>query len=316
MALPVSEEKNMKETALVIMAAGIGSRYGAGIKQLAKVGPGGEIIMDYSIHDALGAGFNKVIFIIRKDIEEEFREVIGSRIEKVAKVAYAYQDLQDLPEGYSLPEGRTKPWGTAQAVLAARDLIDCPFIVINADDFYGADGFRKVHDYLVNDMEDQGDKLDLCMAGFILGNTLSENGTVARGVCKVDEDENLISVTETYEVGKKDGVVTGKAGGKDVTLSEKDVVSMNMWGLPASMIKVLKDRFPAFLDQVQEGDLKAEYLLPMVIDDLVREGKATVRVLPTHDRWYGMTYQEDRAYVEEAIRDMIRRGIYKEKLFG
>ena len=305
----------MKETALVIMAAGIGSRYGAGIKQLAKVGPGGEIIMDYSIHDALKAGFDKVIFIIRKDIEAEFKEVIGNRIEKVAKVQYAYQDLKDLPAGYSLPEGRTKPWGTAQAVLAARDIIDCPFVVINADDFYGADGFRKVHDYLVNDMQEAGDKLDLCMAGFILGNTLSENGTVARGVCKEDAQHHLLSVTETYEVAKRDGKVTGKVKGEDVTLSENDVVSMNMWGLPASMIKVLADRFPAFLDQVPEGDLKAEYLLPMLIDELIQEGRASVTVLPTHDKWYGMTYQEDRAYVEQAIRDMVEKGIYKEKLF-
>lgn len=305
----------MKETALVIMAAGIGSRYGAGIKQLAKVGPGGEIIMDYSIHDALKAGFDRVIFIIRKDIEAEFKEVIGNRIEKVAKVQYAYQDLKDLPAGYSLPEGRTKPWGTAQAVLAARDVIDCPFVVINADDFYGADGFRKVHDYLVNDMQEAGDKLDLCMAGFILGNTLSENGTVARGVCKEDAQHHLLSVTETYEVAKRDGKVTGKVKGEDVTLSENDVVSMNMWGLPASMIKVLEDRFPAFLDNVPEGDLKAEYLLPMLIDELIQEGKASVTVLPTHDKWYGMTYQEDRAYVEQAIRDMVEKGIYKEKLF-
>ena len=305
----------MKETALVIMGAGIGSRYGAGIKQLAKVGPGGEIIMDYSIHDALKAGFDKVIFIIRKDIEAEFKEVIGNRIEKVAKVQYAYQDLKDLPAGYSLPEGRTKPWGTAQAVLAARDIIDCPFVVINADDFYGADGFRKVHDYLVNDMQEAGDKLDLCMAGFILGNTLSENGTVARGVCKEDAQHHLLSVTETYEVAKRDGKVTGKVKGEDVTLSENDVVSMNMWGLPASMIKVLEDRFPAFLDKVPEGDLKAEYLLPMLIDELIQEGKASVTVLPTHDKWYGMTYQEDRAYVEQAIRDMVEKGIYKEKLF-
>lgn len=306
----------MKETALVIMAAGIGSRYGAGIKQLAKVGPGGEIIMDYSIHDALKAGFNKIIFIIRKDIEAEFKEVIGNRIEQGAKVEYAYQDLHDLPEGYTLPAGRTKPWGTAQAILAARDLIDCPFIVINADDFYGAGGFQKVHDYLVNEMTEEGGKLDLCMAGFVLGNTLSENGTVARGVCKADENGHLLSVTETYEVGMTDGVVTGKVNGETVTLSEKDMVSMNMWGLPASMVKVLSDRFPAFLDNVKEGDLKAEYLLPMVIDDLIHEGSAAVKVLPTDDKWYGMTYQEDRAYVEASIRGMIEKGIYKEKLFG
>lgn len=307
----------MKETALVIMAAGIGSRFGTGIKQLAKIGPGGEIIMDYSIHDALAAGFNKVIFIIRKDIEEEFREVIGNRIEKVAKVEYAYQDLHDLPEGYSLPEGRKKPWGTAQAILAARDLIDCPFLVINADDFYGAEGFRSVHDYLVNEMKEDGGKLDLCMAGFRLGNTLSENGTVTRGVCRADENGHLVSVTETFEIAERGGAVSGQSeDGTAVSLSADDIVSMNMWGLPASIVKTLSDRFPVFLDGIRAGDLKAEYLLPSVIDELIHEGKAEVKVLPTHEKWYGMTYQEDRAYVEKAIRDLIARGVYKEKLFG
>lgn len=305
----------MKETALVIMAAGIGSRFGTGIKQLAKVGPGGEIIMDYSIHDALAAGFDKIIFIIRKDIEAEFREVIGNRIEKIAKVQYAYQDLHDLPEGYSLPDGRTKPWGTAQAILAARDLIDCPFIVINADDFYGADGFKKVHDYLVNDMQEDSEKLDLCMAGFVLANTLSENGNVSRGVCAEDEAHHLLSVTETYEVGHRNGGVYGLRNGEEIALSETDLVSMNMWGLPASIIRTLSERFPAFLDQVPAGDLKAEYLLPTVIDQLIHEGKAEVTVLPTQDKWYGMTYHEDCAYVEKAIRKMIDEGKYKEKLF-
>ena len=306
----------MKETALVIMAAGIGSRFGKGIKQLAKVGPSGEIIMDYSIHDALKAGFDKIIFIIRRDIEAEFKEIIGNRIEKVAKVQYAYQELHDLPEGYSLPAGRTKPWGTAQAILAAKDLIDCPFIVINADDYYGADGFLKVHDYLVNRMQEDGEKLDLCMAGFVLENTLSENGNVSRGVCKADEAGRLVSVTETYEVGRRNGGVYGVRGGQEVALSAKDLVSMNMWGLPVSMIKVLEDRFPVFLDAVKEGDLKAEYLLPMVIDQLIREGKAEVAVLPTQDKWFGMTYQEDQAYVEEAIRGMIRAGKYTDPLFS
>ena len=305
----------MKETALVIMAAGIGSRFGTGIKQLAKVGPGGEIIMDYSIHDALEAGFDKIIFIIRKDIEAEFKEVIGNRIEKIAKVQYAYQDLHDLPKGYTLPDGRTKPWGTSQAILAARDLIDCPFIVINADDFYGADGFKKVHDYLVNDMREDSEKLDLCMAGFVLANTLSENGNVSRGVCAEDASHHLLSVTETYEIGRRNGGVFGLRNGEEIRLSETNLVSMNMWGLPASMIGVLADRFPAFLDQIPAGDLKAEYLLPTVIDQLIHEGKAEVTVLPTHDKWYGMTYHEDCAYVEQAIRKMIDEGKYKEKLF-
>ena len=308
----------MKETALVIMAAGIGSRYGKGIKQLAKVGPKGEIIMDYSIHDALKAGFNKVIFIIRKDIEEEFRSVIGDRIEKHVKVCYAFQDLHDLPEGYSVPEGRTKPWGTAQAVLCAKKYIDCPFVVINADDFYGADGFKKVHDYLVNEMDEKAEKLDMCMAGFVLGNTLSDNGTVTRGVCRTDEATGeLISVTETYEIAEKDGKVTGlDKDGNEVVLDMKDRVSMNMWGLPASFLDVLEQGFPVFLDSLKEGDIKAEYLLPKEIDALIKAGKGSVKLLETSDKWYGVTYAEDRQYVEDAIAEMTRKGIYKEGLFG
>lgn len=307
----------MKETALVIMAAGIGSRYGKGIKQLAKVGPKGEIIMDYSIHDALKAGFDKVIFIIRKDIEEEFRSVIGDRIEKHAKVYYAFQDLHDLPEGYSVPEGRTKPWGTAQAVLCAKKYIDCPFVVINADDFYGADGFKKVHDYLVNEMDENAEKLDMCMAGFVLGNTLSDNGTVTRGVCRTDEATGeLISVTETYEIAEKDGKVTGlDKDGNEVKLDMNDRVSMNMWGLPASFLGVLEERFPVFLDSIKEGDIKAEYLLPKEIDALIKAGKGSVKLLETSDKWYGVTYAEDRQYVEDAIRRMTEAGLYKEGLF-
>ena len=307
----------MKETALVIMAAGIGSRYGKGIKQLAKVGPKGEIIMDYSIHDALKAGFNKVIFIIRKDIEEEFRSVIGDRIEKHVKVCYAFQDLHDLPEGYSVPEGRTKPWGTAQAVLCAKKYIDCPFVVINADDFYGADGFKKVHDYLVNEMDEKAEKLDMCMAGFVLGNTLSDNGTVTRGVCRADvATGELISVTETYEIAEKDGKVTGlDKDGNEVALDMKDRVSMNMWGLPASFLDVLEQGFPVFLDSLKEGDIKAEYLLPKEIDALIKAGKGSVKLLETSDKWYGVTYAEDRQYVEDAIRKMTETGLYKEGLF-
>lgn len=305
----------MKETALVIMAAGIGSRFGEGIKQLAKVGPSGEIIMDYSIHDALEAGFDKVIFIIRKDLEAEFKEIIGNRIERHVKVAYAYQELNDLPAGFSVPEGRKKPWGTAQAVLAAKDLIDCPFLVINADDFYGKEGFRKVHDYLVNDMNEEDETLDLCMAGFVLGNTLSDNGTVARGVCCADEAGYLKSVTETFEIGRKDGKITGTdSEGKTSELSENAVVSMNMWGLPRRMLDVLAERFPAFL-QAHGTELKSEYLLPQVIDQLIHEGKARAKVLKTNDKWYGMTYHEDRDAVAKAIRGMTERGVYEEKLF-
>ena len=307
----------MRETALVIMAAGIGSRYGAGIKQLAKVGPSGEIIIDYSIHDALKAGFNKIIFIIRKDIEEEFREVIGKRIEKIAPVDYVYQEMNDLPEGYETPEGRKKPWGTAQAVWAAREVIDCPFAVINADDFYGAGSFKALHEYLTNEMSENDEVYDYCMAGYILGNTLSESGTVARGVCSQNEDGYLRSVTETYKIGRKEGKVTGEDGdGRERELDEKSLVSMNMWGLKPNIIKVLGEGFPKFLDSLKADDIKSEYLLPVVIDGLIQGGLAKVKVLPIEDKWYGVTYQEDRQYVADAIRRMVDDKVYEEKLFG
>lgn len=307
----------MRETALVIMAAGIGSRYGAGIKQLAKVGPSGEIIIDYSIHDALKAGFNKIIFIIRKDIEEEFREVIGKRIERIAPVDYVYQEMNDLPEGYETPEGRKKPWGTAQAVWAAREVIDCPFAVINADDFYGAGSFKALHEYLTNEMSENEEEYDYCMAGYILGNTLSESGTVARGVCSQNEDGYLRSVTETYKIGRKEGKVTGEDGdGRERELDEKSLVSMNMWGLKPNIIKVLGEGFPKFLDSLKADDIKSEYLLPVVIDGLIQGGLAKVKVLPIEDKWYGVTYQEDRQYVADAIRRMVDDKVYGEKLFG
>lgn len=306
----------MKETALVIMAAGIGSRFGGGIKQLAKLGPHGEIIIDYSIHDALKAGFTKIIFIIRKDIEADFREVIGDRIAKIANVQYAFQALDDLPAGFSVPEERKKPWGTGHAILAARNLIDCPFAVINADDFYGAEGFRKVHDYLVNDMDERGNVMDLCMAGYILGNTLSENGAVTRGVCEVNDDSNLKSVSETFEIRKENGMAVGQDGnGEPVKLSEDDIVSMNMWGLTPRFVKTLEERFPAFLRNAQ-GNIKAEYLLPRVIGDLLQEGNATVKVLPTADRWFGVTYAEDRESVERSLQELHNKGVYGDSLFG
>jgi len=306
----------MKKTALVIMAAGIGSRFGGGIKQLAKLGPNGEIIIDYSIHDALEAGFSKIIFVIRKDIEADFREVIGDRAEKAADVEYAFQDLADLPEGFTVPEGRKKPWGTGQAILAARKLIDCPFAVINADDFYGKEGFRKVHDYLVNEADESKDVMDLCMAGYVLGNTLSENGAVTRGVCKADENGFLVSVNETFDIMKRDGKVTGKTGsGEEVLLSENDMVSMNMWGLSPAFLKELEDGFAPFLKNA-EGNLKAEYLLPSVIGDQLEKKKATVKVLRTEDKWFGVTYAEDKEYVRNALKALHDRGIYGEKVLG
>lgn len=306
----------MKETALVIMAAGIGSRFGGGVKQLAPVGPGGEIIMDYSIHDAMEAGFNKVVFIIRRDLEEDFKEIIGRRIEKLVPVEYAYQELEALPNGYKVTPGRTKPWGTGQAVLTVKGLVDCPFLVINADDYYGKEGFRLIHDYMVHDMDTGSDVYDICMGGFILSNTLSDNGSVTRGVCQVDENGTLKNVHETYNIRMTDAGLTAQdEQGGPVAVSPSQPVSMNMWGLPVKFLDELENGFPVFLDQLKEGDIKTEYLLPRIIDRLVQSGKARVRVLNTPDKWFGVTYREDKQAVVNAIRALIGAGVYKEKLF-
>ena len=304
----------MKKTALVIMAAGIGSRFGKGIKQLAPVGPNGEIIMDYSIHDALEAGFNKVVFIIRKDLEEEFRQVIGNRIEKITEVAYAFQALDDLPDGFTCPADRTKPWGTGQAVLAAESVLSEPFMVINADDYYGKEAYVKVHDYLVQEQPDDG-ILHICMAGFRLGNTLSDNGSVTRGVCHI-ENGALTGVTETHDIYKTaDGAESRPEGGEVVTLNVKDLVSMNMWGLTPAFMDTLKKGFGEFLQGVKEGEIKKEYLLPEMIDQLIKAGKAKVDVLETKDTWFGVTYQEDKASVTEAFKKLVEEGVYPSNLY-
>ena len=306
----------MKNTALVIMAAGIGSRFGGGIKQLEPVGPNGEIIMDYSIHDAMEAGFNKVIFIIRRDLEKDFKEIIGHRIEKLLPVEYAYQELEDLPAGYEVTPGRTKPWGTGQAVLSVKGMVDGPFLVINADDYYGREGFRRIHDYMAEHMDSQSEIYDICMGGFVLSNTLSDKGTVTRGVCQVDEEGYLTNVTETYNIQmKEDGLHATDESGAPVTISPSQPVSMNMWGLPASFVQELEKGFPVFLDNLKEGDIKSEYLLPKIIDNLVQNKKARVTVLDTPDKWFGVTYREDKQAVADAIRGLIQSGVYKEKLF-
>lgn len=306
----------MKKTALVIMAAGLGSRFGGGIKQLAKLGPSGEIIMDYSIHDALEAGFDKIVFIIRKDIEADFREIIGNRIEKIAKCEYAFQELDKLPEGYSIPEGRNKPWGTAHALIQVRDLIDCPFAVINADDFYGKEGFRLIHEYLVNEMDEDKPVFDMCMAGYIVGNTLSDNGSVNRGVCVMGEHGYLHEIDETYDIMRQpDGRLMGKdAKDQPVEVDGNAIVSMNMFGLPERFLDTLVENFPAWLDQ-HGKEMKSEYLLPQEISRLMLEGKATVKVLKDHDRWFGVTYQEDKEAVQKSLRELVDQGVYPEKLF-
>lgn len=306
----------MKKTALIVMAAGIGSRYGAGIKQLAKIGPFGEIIMDYSVHDALAAGFDKLIFVIRKDIEEEFRDIIGKRIEKIADVHYAFQELNALPKGYSLPEGRSKPWGTAHALMQARNMVDCPFAVINADDFYGKEGYRLIHDFLVQERPETK-MLEMCMAGYHLKNTLSKNGSVNRGICNVSKDGYLLSIEEIYEIKREeDGVLRGLNQRKEtVCLEEEAIASMNMFGLPEEFLDLVTEKFPAWLDKYDK-EMKSEYLLPREINNLMLEGRGRVEVLPDHDRWFGVTYHEDKALAEEALRECIAEGLYPEKLYN
>ncbi len=297
------------KTTLLIMAAGIGSRFGTGIKQLKPVDDAGHIIMDYSIHDALEAGFNHVIFIIRKDIEQEFKEVIGERIKAICAahdvtVDYAFQDINDIPG--TLPEGRTKPWGTGQAVLAAKKVIKTPFIVINADDYYGKEGFKAVHEYLVN-----GGKS--CMAGFVLKNTLSDNGGVTRGICKMDEDCNLTEVVETKNIVK---TATG-AEAEGMAVDVDSLVSMNMWGLTPDFLTTLEEGFKEFFEKEVPGNpLKAEYLIPIFIGGLLEHGKMSVKVLKTNDTWYGMTYHEDVAAVKDSFKKMLENGVYKTDLFS
>lgn len=317
----------MKKTTLLIMAAGIGSRFGGGIKQLEPVGLYNEIIMDYSIHDAILAGFNKIIFVIRKDIEADFRECIGSRVEAICtslnvEIAYAFQDLSSIPDGYAVPDGRTKPWGTGQAVLAANDLIREPFAVINADDYYGKEAFCKLHDWLVQDHNDSA----IAMAGFVLKNTLSDNGGVTRGVCKVAQGHTHITdVVETSNIVKVVDPVTGAVGAEvdGMRLDPDSYVSMNFWGFPAgegcapTFLTVLEEGFKDFFDKEVPGNpQKAEYLLPILIGGLLRDGKCTVKALETRDSWFGVTYKEDKAAVVESFRKLIADGVYKEKLYG
>ena len=304
----------MKKTALVIMAAGIGSRFGNGIKQLAPVGPHGEIIMDYSVHDAIEAGFDKVIFIIRKDIEEEFRRGIGSRMGNRIETAYAFQELTDLPAGFTVPEGRTKPWGTGHAVLCARDLIKEPFAVINADDYYGKQAYQLLHRRLTEQEEIPGEPMRICMAGFRLKNTLSEHGSVTRGLCEVT-DGQLTKVTETREIYKTPEGAESHSDGQRIALDPERLVSMNMWGLTPEFVQTLSAGFEDFLAGIPEGNLKAEYLLPEIIDGMLRRKQLQVDVLESSDTWFGMTYQEDRAAVTEALAQLTKQGVYPDGLY-
>ena len=302
------------DTALLIMAAGIGSRYGGGIKQLESVDSAGHIIIDYSIHDAIEAGFNKIIFIIRRDIEADFREIIGARVEPVCaahgvEVAYAFQALEAIPTGFAVPEGRTKPWGTGQAVLAARELVSCPFAVVNADDYYGKTAFHILHDWL----NQPHAPTEYSLAGFILKNTLSENGGVTRGICTVNADGYLTDVRETKNIMK----TPEGASVEGTPIDAESHVSMNMWGLMPEFISLLEEGFEAFFTEaVPANPLKAEYLLPIYIGQLLREDRITVEVLETRDAWFGVTFKEDKPAVIASFKALLSSGVYSEDLYS
>ncbi len=303
----------MKDCTLVIMAAGMGSRFGGGIKQLAPVGPNNEIIMDYSIYDAVKAGFNKVVFIIRKDIEEAFADMIGNRISKYVNVSYVYQETDYVPEQFKNTE-RTKPWGTGHAILCCKGVVNEPFVIINADDYYGFEGFKILYDYLTS--EHKSDKLDLSMAAFILKNTLSDNGTVTRGICVADENNKVTDIEETFNIIREaDGRVMADDGDGRKEVSEDSHVSMNMWGCPPEFLDTLDSEFNAFL-QENSKDLKAEFLLPTIIDKLIKNGEAECTLLESRDRWFGVTYAEDKATVCESIAKLISDGVYPAKLWN
>lgn len=304
-----------REPILVVMAAGMGSRYG-GMKQIDPVGKNGEIIIDYSLFDAMRAGFRRVIFIIQRKNEKDFREVVGDRISRYMEVQYAFQDLEDLPEGFTLPEGRTKPWGTGHAVLACRDLIDAPFAVINADDFYGREGFAKIYQFLRGLTEE--DSYRFAMVGYILKNTLTDNGYVSRGVCSLQEN-HLRGITERTRIEKDgDGARYSEDNGETWTpLDPESTVSMNLWGFPAAILKEMETRFSTFLAHaIKENPLKAEYYLPGVVNELLDENKATIEVLHSHDKWYGVTYREDKPVVQAALGRMMEDGTYPDPLFS
>ena len=305
----------MKKPALVVMAAGMGSRYG-GLKQLDPVGEHGQLIIDYSIYDARRAGFETVVFVIKPEIEASFRAGIGDRLSRAMEVKYVYQSLEDLPEGYRPPEGRVKPWGTCHAVLAARKAVDGPFAVINSDDYYGPEAFREIYDYLC--AHPDGEKYEYAMVGYLLGNTVTEHGQVARGICRSDGEGYLQTVTERTHI-EKDGAdarFTEDGGATWERLPGDAVVSMNLWGFQPSFLREAERRFPAFLDRaLAEDPLKGEYFLPSVVSALIDEGEARVKVLRSHDRWYGVTYQQDKPTVVAAIRRMTGEGLYPEELW-
>lgn len=309
------EDFKMNEPVLVIMAAGMGSRYG-GLKQIDPVDEQGNLIIDFSIYDAIQAGFKKVIFIIKHGIEHDFKERIGNRISQYVAVDYIFQELDQIPAGYQVPEGRVKPWGTGHAVLCCKDKIDGPFAVINADDYYGKEAFRMIYETLISSAD--GDKYQYAMVGYDLANTLTEHGHVARGVCLVSNDYKLQEIQERIHIEKrsKEAVYTEDDGQSWERIPMDTTVSMNMWGFTRSIIIELNSRFQAFLEKhAADNPLKCEYFLPTIVGDLLKEEKAVVTVLPSKDKWYGVTYKEDKTVVVNAIKEFKAAGIYPDHLW-
>lgn len=304
----------MNKPTLIVMAAGMGSRYG-GLKQMDPVGTNGELIIDFSIHDAINAGFEKIIFVIKKEMEKDFQELLDRRPGREAEFAFAFQDLKDLPEGFSVPEDRVKPWGTCHAVMSCRGLIDGPFAVINADDFYGSRAFQEMYNFLTTAKDDE--KYRYCMIGYDLENTLTENGHVARGVCQTTADNFLEEIVERTKIMRRNGEIQYTEDEKEwITVSPGTSVSMNFWGFTRSFMDEMQKMFPDVLSKIlAENPLKGEFFLPLAVDKLLKDGKATVKVLRSHDKWYGVTYQEDKQGVVEALKKMKEKGDYPEKLW-
>ena len=298
--------------ALLVLAAGIGSRYG-GLKQMDPVGPSGEVVIDYSVYDALRSGFGKLVFVIRKDIEQSFRETLGSRFEGLAQVEYVFQELNNLPEGFSVPADRQKPWGTGHAILMAKDVIKEPFAVINADDFYGADSYSRLAGYL---SRVSSTSTDFAMVGFKLANTLSEYGKVARGVCQTDKQGKLADVEELTNIviDQSRGVVNINPDGSQRGLTGSEIVSMNMWGFTPKLFEHLESKFKTFLSS-SGSNPKAEYFIPSVVNELIKAGEASVKVLETASAWFGVTYREDKPRVVQCVSELIGRGLYPSKIY-
>ncbi len=303
----------MKKPVLVVMAAGMGSRYG-GIKQIDPVGPNDQLIIDYSVYDAKKAGFESVVFIIKHEIEKAFKEAIGDRLSKIMNVKYAYQSVDDVPEGFELPEGRVKPWGTSHAIYAAREIVDGPFAVINADDYYGPKGFQLVYDFLTENTSEE----DHCMVGYYLKNTVTENGSVSRGVCTVKADDTLEEIEEYLKIELKDGKIkyTEDDGASYKDISGETVVSMNLWGFKRSYIDEISEGFKEFLIQNKDNITKSEYYIGSTISKMINEDTAKVHVLYSGDKWHGVTYKEDKPSVINAIKEKTEQGLYPEDLWA